>query len=82
MSGLPTAGEAVFVRLLYREDGLWLSSDVQYTAFKRPEPAPTRQNDTQDVSSAPDLSIWGLMAMVLGIWILVGIDARRRAARR
>ena len=45
VSGLPTAGETVFVRLQYREDGLWLSSDVQYTAFTSSgsEPAPLRR---------------------------------------
>jgi hypothetical protein len=74
VSGLPTAGETVFVRLLYSEDGLWLSSDVQYTAFT--------QGFTQGFTSAPDLSIWGLLAMILGIWIMVRVDARRRAARR
>ncbi len=128
VSGLPTAGETLFVRLLYKEDGLWLSSDVQYTAFTgtgpastppppdptpvpppptptpppTPAPAPSpiatpdseatapsltsgasaSQSDSEDVTSAPDLSTWGLLAMVLGIWFMVGLDARRRAAGR
>ncbi len=125
VSGLPTAGETLFVRLLYKEDGLWLSSDVQYTAFTGTGPAPTPpppddptpaptpppptpapappfiapsgsgatgpgftttasapQSDSEEVTSAPDLSTWGLLAMILGIWIMVGVDPRRRAARR
>ena len=30
-----------------------------------PSPTPPPPNDTQDVSSAPDLSTWGLIAMIL-----------------
>ena len=41
VSGLPTAGGTVFVRLLFREAGVWLSSDVQYTAFTGTGPGPT-----------------------------------------
>jgi len=79
VSGLPTAGQTVFVRLLFREAGVWLFSEVQYTAFTTPAPPPP---PPQAVSSSPDLSTWGLIAMVLGIWIMVRIDARRRATRR
>ena len=121
VSGLPTAGGTVFVRLLFRQAGLWLSSDVQYTAFTGTGPGPTpppppgptppppapapapsplaspapgttapsltsgasaSQSGSGATTSAPDLSTWGLIAMVLGIWFMVGIDARRRAARR
>jgi YVTN family beta-propeller protein len=36
VSGLPTAGETVFVRLSYQEDGVWLFTDMQYTASPSP----------------------------------------------
>ena len=111
VSGLPTAGETVFVRLMYQEGGVWLFRDVQYTASTDSAPAPTppppspspppptgspdpgstsvstsrvstSSGDGGGARSAPDLSFWGLMAMVFGIWNVLGIDARRRRATR
>ena len=89
VSGLPTAGETVFVRLSYQEGGVWLFTDVQYTAYTGlgpdpdpdPIPPPASQNDIEELTSRPDLSIWSLIAMILGIWNMVGTDTRRRAAR-
>ncbi len=101
VSGLPTAGETLFVRLMYREDGAWLSRDLRYTAATGSAPAPAPSSPSpppptstpdpdasatsssdDEVSSAPDLSLWGLMAMVFGIWSVPSIRARRQPARR
>ncbi len=104
VSGLPTAGETLFVRLMYREDGVWRSRDVRYTAATVTAPAPTpppaspsppppsstpdpgasaTSSSDDELSSVPDLSLWGLMAMVLGMWGVPGIRAGDwRVARR
>ena len=82
VSGLPTAGETVFVRLLYSEDGLWYTSDLQYTAFYGSGLAPAQENGSKEFPPVPDLSTWALIAIILGIWIIVGLDERRHAARR
>ncbi len=67
VSGLPIAGEKLFARFSWCcDDGAWVSSDLQYTAAT-----------VEQTTSAPNLTIWGLVTMGFGILIVLTIDARR-----
>ena len=75
VTGLPTDGSTLFVRLFYRVSGVWLEADYQFTAASPPSGNPALTSPTPGSTLAGDSATFAWTAngeAVTEWWLYVG----------